>query len=101
MADKTKVTIAVLIAVIVVLASVVIYNFGVKRAISGYVVSKQQEGYDYAIVNIAQIAAQCQPVPLTIGQDEEGNAQIINLVAAECFPERFPELFGQNQSVTS
>jgi len=98
MANKTKITIAVLIAVIVVLASIVIYNFGVKRAISGYVVSKQQEGYEYAIVNIAQVATQCQPVPLTIGQDEEGNPQRINLVAVECFPERFPEFFEQNQS---
>jgi len=98
MADKTRVTIVILIAVIIVLASLVAYTFLVRPAFSGYVVSKQQEGYDYAILNIAQIAAQCQqPIPLTIGQDAEGNEQVITLVAAECFPERFPELSGEAQ----
>jgi len=94
MADKTRVTIAILIAVIIVLASLVAYTFLVRPALSGYVVDRQLEGYNYALLEIAQIAAQCQqPIPLTIGQDEEGNAQVINLVAAECFPEKFPELF--------
>ena len=97
MADKTKVTIAVLIAVVVILASIVIYAFIVSPRISGYIIEKQQQGYDYAVINIAQIAAQCQePIVLPIGQDEEGNVQVRNLIAIECYPDRFPELFEQD-----
>ncbi len=97
MADKTKITMTVLIAVVVILASIVIYAFIVSPRISGYIIDKQQEGYNYAVINIAQIATQCQePIPLIIGQNEQGNEQVIHLVAVECYPNRFPELFEQD-----
>ena len=83
MADKTKVVMTILIAIIVVLASVVAYAFLVRPSLTGYAVQRQQEGFDFAIMNIAQMAAQCQAVPLTFGE------QTITLFAAECFPEIF------------
>ncbi len=96
MAEKTKVTIAILVAVIVVLASIVAYTFLVRPKISGYV----SLGYNDAIADIAQRAVQCQqqPIILPVGQDEQGNTQVRYLVAIECFPDRFPELFEENQS---
>jgi len=57
MAEKTKITIAVLVAVIVVLASVIAYSFLVKPGITGYAAQRQQEGIDFTI---AAIVAQIQ-----------------------------------------
>jgi len=93
MVDKNRTLIAILVAVIAVLVVVVLYAFVVSPRLDGYVVQRQQEGIDFAVANIAQIAAQCRElVPLPIGQDENGQVQSINLVAVECFPDRFPEL---------
>lgn len=77
--QKTKVLILILVFVIVALLGVIAYAFALRPAISGYAVQAQNQGIQYAILSIAQQAAQCQQaVPLTIGN------QTINLVAMEC-----------------
>lgn len=78
MADKTKLTMALLIVAVVVLGAVVVYAFVVRPAVTGYSVDRQSEGYQIAVLDIAQKAATCQPVPITVGN------QTINLVALEC-----------------
>ncbi len=94
MRDKTKILMGILIAIIVVLAAIVVYAFLIQPGITGYAAQKQQEGIDFAIMNIAQMAAQCQPVPLTVGEDT------ITLFAAECFPDIFgtPQQTSQQSS---
>ncbi len=81
MADKTRVTIAILIAVIVVLASIVTYTF-VKVKIDGYTTKNQNIGYNIgyqkAFLDIMQTAATCQPIPLTYGN------QTITIIAEGC-----------------
>ena len=39
------------------------------------------QGTEYAVLQIAQSAATCQPVPLIVGN------QTINLIAVECLPQ--------------
>ena len=75
---KTRVLILTLVFIIVALAGVVIYAFGIKPAVTGYAVNAQNQGVQYAIFSIMQQAAQCQTVPLTFGN------QTINLIAVEC-----------------
>ncbi len=78
MKDKTKLLVVVLFVVIVILLGIILYALVLKPVISGYVIRTQNEGYQYAILQIMQQAAQCQQVPLTFGN------QTINLVAVEC-----------------
>lgn len=76
--NKTKLLIGVLISVIVVLLGFVIYAFVISPSITSFVVEAQTQGYEYAILQIAQQASECQQVPLTIGN------QTINLVSVDC-----------------
>lgn len=78
MADKTKVAITILVAIIVILVAVVIYSFVIRPGITGYATNRQLEGYQFAVLDIMQRAATCQTVPLTYGN------QTINLIAVEC-----------------
>ena len=69
----------ILILVIVVLLGVVLYTFAIRPAISGYVVNRQNEGVQFAVASIMQQATQqCQPVPLTFGN------QTIHMIAIGC-----------------
>jgi hypothetical protein len=68
-----------LVMIILVLLGVILYIFAIKPAISGYVTSTQSQGAQLAVKYIADIAIQCQTVPINIG----GN-QTINLIAIEC-----------------
>ena len=58
MAQTNRTLVAVLVAIIAVLILVIAYTFLVSPRIAGYAVERQQEGIDYAVVNIAQVAAQ-------------------------------------------
>ena len=82
MADKKKVLITLLVAIIVVMAAILVYIFVIRPTISGYVVSGQNQGIEFTIGSIVQQAAppRCQIIPLTFEN------QTINLVAAECLP---------------
>ncbi|MCH8945449.1 MAG: hypothetical protein IIA85_00830 [Nanoarchaeota archaeon] len=71
--------IASLIIVILVLLGVITYIFAIKPAIINYVVGTQNQGAQLAVNYIADIAKQCQTIPINIG----GN-QTINLIAIEC-----------------
>ncbi|MDP3987321.1 MAG: hypothetical protein Q8P81_03795 [Nanoarchaeota archaeon] len=85
--DRSKTLIAILIVVVVALLAIIAYAFIVSPKFSGYVVDKQIEGYQIAVLDIARAAAQCQQVPIQVSEN-----QTINLIAAECLP---PELFQQ------
>ncbi len=78
MANKKKVLITILVLIIIALLAVVLYTLVIRPSLSGYVFSKQNEGIEFAVLNIMQQAATCQPVPLTFGN------QTINLIAVEC-----------------
>ena len=76
--DKSKILIAVLALLVLVLGTVVAYSFAVKPVISGYATNAQNQGVQYAVLSIMQEAAKCQQVPLTFGN------QTINIIAVEC-----------------
>ena len=82
MADKKKVLITLLIAVIVILIAIIVYAFVISPTISGYVIKNQNIGYNVgyqqAFLDIMQRAITCQPVPLTFGN------QTINVIAIGC-----------------
>lgn len=76
--NKNKVVVLVLIAMIVLLLGVIGYIFLVKPALTGFTVNGWNQGTQYAVLTIAQQAATCQQVPLTVGN------QTIHLIAVEC-----------------
>lgn len=54
MADKKKILITVLIAVIIVLIGIILYAFVIRPGITGFVVQKQTEGYNYCLEMVTQ-----------------------------------------------
>ena len=76
--NKISLLVKILILVIVILLAIMAYVFFVRPTITGYAIEGQNQGYQYAILQIAQQAATCQQVPLTIGN------QTINVIAVEC-----------------
>jgi len=74
---RDKIILALLIAVVLLLGFLG-YLFLIQPALSGLVSQGQTEGMEYAITYIAQQAATCNTVPLTVEN------QTINLVAVEC-----------------
>ncbi|MEX0920653.1 MAG: hypothetical protein WDZ62_00085 [Candidatus Pacearchaeota archaeon] len=96
MVDKNKAIITGLSIAVVILALIVVYVFVLQPTITGNAIERQQEGFNIAIIQIGQLAAQCQPIPVPL-ETGENQTQTINLVAMECFPDRFPEL-NQQQS---
>ena len=82
MADKRKVLITILVAIIVILAAIIVYAFVISPAFTGFVAQKQNigysVGYQQAFLDIMQQAVTCQPVPLTFGN------QTINIKAIGC-----------------
>jgi len=92
MADKTRITITLLVVLVVLLVGFVVYSFVIQPAIQGYAVQRQTEGVQIAVSEILKVVAQCQAFPLTVGN------QTINLVALECLkqPQQVQEQ-GQTQ----
>tara|TARA_Y100000034_G_scaffold32457_1_gene39804 strand:- start:171 stop:449 length:279 start_codon:yes stop_codon:yes gene_type:complete len=84
--NKTKWVIGTLILLIVILVGVVSYAYVLKPAVSGYTISAQSQGVEFAVISIMQQASNCQQVPLTFGN------QTMNIIAVGCLP---PELFQQ------
>ena len=89
MADKRKVLITILIAIIVVMAAVLVYIFLIGPAFTGFVTQKQNigysVGYQQAFLDIMQQTITCQQVPLTYGN------QTINIIAVGCLPQQQPQ----------
>jgi len=54
MADKKKILITVLVAVIIVLIAIIIYAFVIRPGITGFIVQKQTEGYNYCLGVVTQ-----------------------------------------------
>ncbi len=52
MADKKKVLITFLIAIIVVMAVILVYMFLIRPGVTGYAVDRQSEGIEFAIATI-------------------------------------------------
>jgi len=67
MADKKKVLITILVAVIVILAAIIVYAFLIRPGVTGYAVDRQREGYQIAILDIMQQAVTCQLFHLLFG----------------------------------
>ena len=78
MADRTKALVVVLVLIIVVLVGVMTFTFLIKPKVTGYTTQRQVEGAQIAVAQILSVVTQCQPFPLTVGN------QTINLVALEC-----------------
>ncbi len=77
--NKTRTLILILILVVVILSGVILYTLLIRPALNGFVIAGQNQGYEYAILTIAQQAATCQPVPLNIG-----NNQTMELLWTRC-----------------
>ena len=67
MADKKKILITLLIAIIVVLVTIIIYAFVIRPAISGYTIQKQTEGVQIAVNSILVQLQQNGFVQIPIG----------------------------------
>lgn len=91
MANKTTIIIVILAFIVVVLTGILVYVLVVKPAVTGYTVTAQNQGVEFALASVWQRAAQCQTVPLTF------NNQTINLVAVECLQQQTQQTQG-NQS---
>jgi len=80
--NKKDLLIISLIAVIILMLGFFAYMFLVRPAINGFIINEQNRGIEYGaqqtVITIAQQAATCNPVPLTVGNDT------INLIAIEC-----------------
>lgn len=68
---STKTVMWIMLVVILVLLMFIAYAFFIQPAYTGFVANRQNEGIQFgvqnAILQIAQQAAACQQVPLTIG----------------------------------
>ena len=82
--EKRDILVIGLIVVVVLLLGFLAYLFVVRPALNGLVTQGQNQGYQYAILSIAQQAATCPTtgVPLTVGN------QTISLVALECYQQQ-------------
>jgi len=80
--DKRDKLVLALIVVIVLLIGVLGYLFLIKPAISGFVVSNQNQGVQYAILSIAQQAATCKTVSLPVGN------QTMDIIWVKCLQQQ-------------
>ena len=64
---NTGAIIAVLAILVLVLASLVVYAFVLKPAVTGYVVNAQNQGIEYALSTLVQASSDCKIVPITVG----------------------------------
>jgi hypothetical protein len=76
--DKRDKMILALVIVVLVLLAVLGYIFLIKPAISGFVVSNQNEGVQYAILSIVQQASTCKTVSLPVGN------QTMDIIWVKC-----------------
>lgn len=67
--DKRDRLIFALVVVVVLLLGFLGYLFLIRPALSGLVVEGQNQGVQYTVVSIAQQAATCKTVPLTLGNE--------------------------------
>ena len=75
MANQTRILIASLILVILILGAVVLYSFVIQPKISGYVVSKQNEGVLYTVSSLLTQLQQQQYIMLPT--DAEGHYVVL------------------------
>jgi len=95
MAEKSKLTIRILILIIVLLALVVLYAFVVQPSVSGFIVDKQvgayEQGYQQAQVdllnNIVVQLQQAGNAQIPVGENQvlviEGRSQIFQTQPAQ------------------
>ncbi len=82
--NRVGLVIGILLLVIIVLIIIVVYAFVVRPTITGYVVNAQNQGYEQAIIQIAQQAVSCQQVPLRIGNET------MNIIWVDCLRQQAP-----------
>jgi len=84
--NRTGLIIGILVLVIMGLLIVLAYMFVLKPMFTGYIIEAQNQGYDQALIEVAQEAATCQqPIPISIGN------QTVNMVALRCFQQIPPQ----------
>ena len=76
--NKSAIVISILILFVLILGFLVIYAFALKPAISGYTIKAQNFGVEQTLLTVAQLSANCQIVPITIGE------QTIQLIDVNC-----------------
>ena len=69
MADKKKVLITILIAIIVVMAIILAYIFLIRPNITGYAVDRQNEGIEFAIAAIVSQIQQNGFAQIPVGNE--------------------------------
>ena len=70
MADRTKVTITILVILVVLLAAVLVYLFVVQPAIQGYNIQRQSEGVQIAVSAILTQLQQQGFVQIPLGENQ-------------------------------
>ncbi len=70
MADKTRLTITILVVLVVALAAFVLYSFVIQPTIDGYAVQKQTEGVQIAVNTILAQIQQNGFVQIPIGSNQ-------------------------------
>ena len=83
---KGVITIIVLSVLLLVAGSYIVYGFYSDARLQEQMEIYQsgaQVGYEQAVVQIAQMASLCQPVPLKVDN------QTINIIAVECLPAEY------------
>lgn len=95
MANKNRLIIGILVALVVVLGGIIIYTLVISPAVTGYTVEKQQQGVDIAFDSIVSVVSQCQVFSVSLE-----NNQTLSLFALECLPpsqrvqEQLPQIQG-------
>ena len=69
MADKKKVLITLLVAVIVVMAAILVYVFVIGPNITGYAIDRQNEGVEFAIAAIVSQIQQNGFAQIPVGNE--------------------------------
>ena len=76
--NKTYLVVSILVILVLILGTLVVYAFVLKPVVSGYTIKAQNYGVEYALLTVAQLSANCQIIPITIGE------QTIRLIDVNC-----------------
>ena len=65
--NKVAIIVSVLVILVLILGTLVVYAFVLKPMVNGYTIKAQNYGVEYALLTVAQLSANCQIIPITIG----------------------------------
>ena len=70
MADKTRLTMTILVILVILLAGTLLYFFVIQPAIQGYVIDRQNEGVQIAVGTILTQIQQYGYVQIPVGENQ-------------------------------